>query len=150
VSDQIPAFDPEQISPEQFAQLIAGASDEQIEQGIRTVGTERSLERIFQGFPERFQPDKAEGVEADVQWVVTDEGQEFPHVIAIKGGECTTRLGRADAPKVTLTVPLVPFTKLVTGQANGMQMFMTGRLKVSGDLMFAPRIMNFFRPPSAG
>src|SRR5437773_11872546 len=140
------SFDPDHISPEEFAALIAGANDQQIEEGIRTVGTERSLERNFHGFPERFRADQAKGVDADVQWVVTDEGEEHPFVIAIHDGSCTARSGRADAPKVTMTVGLVPFAKLVTGQANGMQMFMTGRLKVTGDLMFAPRIMGFFDP----
>src|SRR5207248_3617898 len=69
VSEQPVDFDPAEISPEQFAALVAKTSDKQIEQGIRTVGTERSLERIFQGFPERLQPSKAQGVDADVQWV---------------------------------------------------------------------------------
>jgi len=150
VTGQAASFDPLEMTPEQFASLVAGASDEQIEEGIRTVGTEQSLERIFEGFPPRFQPDKTQGVTADIQWVVTDQGQEHPHVVSIADGACTTRPGRSDSPKVTLTVALVPFAKLVTGQANGMQMFMTGRLKVSGDLMFAPRIMGFFEPPRPG
>jgi putative sterol carrier protein len=150
MSDSAADFDPTEMTPEQFAQLVAGATDDQIEEGIRTVGTERALERIFANFPDRFQPQKAEGVEADIQWIVTDQGEEHPFFISIKDGSCTSGPGSADAPKVTLTVGLVPFAKLVTGQANGMQLFMTGKLKVAGDLMFSPRIMTFFDPPKAG
>lgn len=150
MSDSAPEFDPTEMTPEQFAQLVAGATDDQIAEGIRTVGTERALERIFANFPGRFQPEKAQGVEAVIQWIVTDQGEEHPFFISIKGGSATSGSGRADAPKVTLTVGLVPFAKLVTGQANGMQMFLTGKLKVVGDLMFAPRIMTFFEPPKAG
>ncbi|HEX9313023.1 MAG TPA: SCP2 sterol-binding domain-containing protein [Actinomycetota bacterium] len=149
MSEEAAALDPQDITPEQFAQMVAGASDDQIEEAIRTVGTERTLDRIFQGFEERFQPDKAQGVEADIQFVVTNQGAEHPYAVSIKDGTCTATRGSADSPKVTLTLGLVPFARMVTGQANGMQLFMTGKLKVSGDLMFAPRIMNFFEPPKA-
>ena len=43
----------------------------------------------------------------------------------------------------------VPFLKLVTGQESGPTMFMTGKLKIEGDLMFASRMTSFFRIPSA-
>jgi putative sterol carrier protein len=39
--------------------------------------------------------------------------------------------------------------KLVTNNAQGVQLFMTGKLKVGGDLMFSQRIMTFFQPPKA-
>jgi putative sterol carrier protein len=149
MSDQQPTLDPSEISAEQFAQLVAGATDDQIEDSIHMVGTERTLDCIFEGFEERFQPDKAEGVDADIQFVVTDRGAEYPYRVSIRHGASSARRGPADSPKVTLTTALVPFTKLVTGQAGGMQLFMTERLKVSGDLMFAPRIMGFFDPPKA-
>jgi putative sterol carrier protein len=50
---------------------------------------------------------------------------------------------------VKLTSGLVPFIKLVTGEAQGPQLFMAGKLKVSGDLMFSTRIMSFFDQPNA-
>ena len=148
MSEEAGAIDPQDISPEQFAQMVAGASDDQIAEAIRTIGTERTLDRIFQGFEERFQPDKAQGVDADIQFVVTDQDAEHPYKVSIKDGACTAARGSTDSP-VTLTLGLVPFARMVTGQANGMQLFMTGKLKVSGDLMFAPGIMNFFEPPKA-
>jgi putative sterol carrier protein len=50
---------------------------------------------------------------------------------------------------VKLTADLVPFVKLVTGEAQGPALFMSGKLKVSGDLMFSTRIMTFFDQPKA-
>ena len=149
MEDPLAGIDPGQISAERFAQMVAGATDESIEQAVRAVGVERTLDRIFQGFEERFQPDKAQGVDAEMQFVVTDEGGEHPYTVTVRDGSCSTSRGAAGSPKVALTTGLVPFVKLVTGQANGMQLFMTGRLKVAGDLMFAPRIMTFFEPPKA-
>ena len=54
-----------------------------------------------------------------------------------------------DSPKLTVTADPVPFLKLVTGQESGPTMFMKGKLKIEGDLMFATRLTSFFRIPSA-
>ena len=142
-------FSPDQVTAEEFAGLVANASDEQIEEVIRGVGTKETLNRIFDNFPERFVPEKAQGVDAEIQFVVTDQGEEFPHLVTVRDGACTTEEKRADDPKVTLTTDLVSFARLITGQAQGVQLFMTGKLKVSGDLMFSQRIMTFFEPAKA-
>src|SRR5207249_10361641 len=68
------AADLSQISPEDFAKLIAAATDDQIETTMRQVGIDTVLERIFEGMKERFRPDKAADVNAEVQFVVTDAG----------------------------------------------------------------------------
>jgi putative sterol carrier protein len=144
-----PAIDPAQISPEQFAGLVASADDEQIAQVVRATGTEAVLDRIFEGMEQRFLPETAQGVDAIVQFVVTDEDAEHPYAVKISNGTCTVDRGRADSPKVTITTDIVSFSKLVAGQAQGPQLFMAGKLKVSGDLMFSARIMNFFDRPKA-
>ena len=41
------------------------------------------------------------------------------------------------------------FPKLVTGQQSGPVLFMTGKLKLEGDVMFASRMTSFFRIPKA-
>ena len=43
-------IDPSQIGPQEFAQLVKTASDDQIETVIHGVGTEATLTRIFKGF----------------------------------------------------------------------------------------------------
>ena len=147
MSDQ--EFSIDQITPEQFTELVANATDEQIEEAIHAVGTKETLARVFDNFPERFQPAKAQGVDADIQFVVTDQGEEFPYVVSVRNGACTVQEGPTADPKVTLTTDLLSFVKLITGQAQGVQLFMTGKLKVSGDLMFSQRIMTFFEPAKA-
>ncbi len=142
-------MDPAQIGPEEFAQLVKTAPDDQIEEVIHSVGTEKTLTRIFEGFEERFVPAKAEGVSADILFVIKDDKEEHPYVVSIKDGTCTTRREQISDPKTTLSLKLLPFVKLVTGQADGMKLFMTRKLKISGDLMFAQRVMTFFDRPSA-
>jgi putative sterol carrier protein len=136
-----------EITPELFAELVRNASDSELEGGIRSAGIETVLDRIFEGMQQRFLPDKAEGLDVEVQWVVTDQGNEYPYRVSIKGGSCTAERGRTDAPKVSFTLGLVPFLRLIAGQENGVQLFMKGALKVAGDLLFSQRVQTFFATP---
>jgi putative sterol carrier protein len=38
--------------------------------------------------------------------------------------------------------------RLVTANASGPMLFMTGKLKIQGDMLFAPQIMGLFSVPS--
>jgi putative sterol carrier protein len=48
---------------------------------------------------------------------------------------------------VTLSLRELDFLKVVTGNANPVQMFITRRLRVRGDLMLASRMQRFFEIP---
>lgn len=135
------------MTPEQFTEMIRGASDADIETGIRTAGTEAVLDRVFQGMQERFLAEKAKGVTADIQWVVTDQDNEHPYTLKVSDGTATVEKSKAASPRVTLTAALVPFLRLISGQENGVQLFMSGRLKVAGDLMFSQQVQTFFAVP---
>ena len=132
------------LSEEQISEALKAATDEQVLEGFRAVGVKDALDRTFNTMQEHFLPDKAEGISADVQWVVTDQGQEYPYVASIADGKCTITADKAASPRVSLTMDLVTFVRLIMGQAQGPQLFMTGKLKVAGDLMFAQRVSGFF------
>jgi putative sterol carrier protein len=132
------------VAPEQIAELLKGATDEQVLEGFRMVGVKDALDRTFQTMQEHFIPEKAQGVSAEVQWVVTDQGEEFPYLASIADGKCTITSARGTSPRVSLTADLVTFIRLIMGQAQGPQLFMAGKLKVAGDLMFAQRVSDFF------
>ena len=139
--------DPQKVSPEEFAQLVKGSSDEDITATVHQAGTADVLDRIFEGMQQRFVAAKASDVDADIVFEIADEGDTHPYVVAIHDGTCKTQRGTVENPKVKLSSGLVPFIKLVTGEAQGPQLFMSGKLKVSGDLMFSTRIMSFFDQP---
>lgn len=143
------AIDPNEISAEEFAGLVANSPDEQVETLIRATGTKKVLDRIFHVMQERFLPDKAHGVDLKIQFFVKDQDEEFAYAVTIENDRCAITAGAAEDPRVTLTAGLVPFIKLVSGQADGVQLFFKGALKVSGDIMFAQRIMSFFDRPKA-
>ena len=142
-------FDLNEITPEAFAQLVGVASDDQILEAMRGVGLETALDRIFEGMRERFAPDKAKGVNDVIQWVVNDQGQEHAYNVSIHDGVCDMAKGRAGKSTVTLTTDLLSFVKLISGHAHGPQLFMGGKLQISGNLMFATRVETFFDRPQA-
>lgn len=137
------------VTPEEFAQLVAGADDDQIVAAFHAVGTDQVLDRVFEGMEERFVPEKAQGVDAQIQWIVTDDRTEHTYLTTISDGKCTVSKEPAEQPKVALRTDVVSFAKLITAQAQGPQLFMSGKLKVSGDIMFSQRITGFFATPSA-
>ena len=65
-------------------------------------------------------------------------------------GACSVEKDGEHAPRVTFKLKPVDFLKLVTGNAAGPMMFMTGKLKIDGDLMFAAGVQSLFRIPGAG
>jgi len=132
------------VAPEQIAELLKAATDDQVLEGFRAVGVKDALDRTFQTMQEHFIPEKAQGVSADVQWNITDQGEEFPYNASIADGKCTITSGKGTSPRVSLTADLVTFIRLIMGQAQGPQLFMAGKLKVAGDLMFAQRVSDFF------
>ena len=131
---------------DELAQLAEG-SDDEIAEKIRAAGTQEVLDSVFQNMPQRFKPEAASGVDAVIQWVVSDGGEEHPYAVTIGDGTCTAERTRAESPRVTLSTDAASFAKLMTGKALGPQLYMGGKLKIQGDLMLAQRMNAFFTPP---
>ena len=140
-------FDPDTISAEDFSRLVGSMEEQQLADVIHGIGTRRVLDRVFAQFTARFRPEHATGVDAQSQFVIRDGTDEHPYLVAIRGGQCEVRPERSAEPRVTLVSELLPFVKLVTGHAEGANLFMTGRLRVAGDLVFALRLLSFFDRP---
>jgi putative sterol carrier protein len=140
-------FDPATVGAEDFARLVASLEETQLVATLRGVGTARVLERVFVQMCERFRPEHAAGVDATAQFLIRDGDEEHPWAVAIREGRCAARGERAAGPRVTLVADLASFVKLVTGNAEGATLFMTGRLRVAGDLVFSLRLLSFFDRP---
>jgi putative sterol carrier protein len=141
------SFDPTTISAEQFAALVGSMGDQPLLDAVHAIGTSRVLDRVFDQMRARFRPEHAAGVDAESQFLIRDGQDESPYVVAIRGGQCAVRAERAASPRVTLVADLLSFLKLVTGNAEGANLFMTGKLRVAGDLVFALRLLSFFDRP---
>ncbi|MBW3665458.1 MAG: hypothetical protein KY469_20375 [Actinobacteria bacterium] len=86
--DDLSDMDVGEVTPEQFAELVAVAEDEQIAETFDQLGARRVLDRVFEGMQQRFRPDRAEGLEADIQWIIVHQGDEHPYLVSIRDGTC--------------------------------------------------------------
>jgi multimeric flavodoxin WrbA len=64
--------------------------------------------------------------------------------LAIEDGKIRTSSGKAENPDVTIRTPFEIWMDILTGKADGQQMFMEGRYKVEGDVSLLMRMREFF------
>jgi putative sterol carrier protein len=139
-----------QLSAEDFAALVAQASDEQLAQIMEGPQREVALREIFARVAEHFDPARAKGDSVvHFQIVGRPDGGSDDFQVVVRDGRCEVSEDLSEEPRVTLKVEPVPFLKLISGQASGPELFMSGKLKIEGDLMFAPQIASMFRIPTA-
>lgn len=139
------------VDPAQFARVVADTPDHELEQGMLSENRGAVLDEIFKRMEEHFDPERAGDVEAIVDWKILDRpGGGYDHYrVEIARGACRIHKdppGEGE-PRVTFRIAPVHFLKLVTGNASGPQMFITGRLKIEGDLLLAARVQGFFAIP---
>ena len=131
-------------SREELAQMIEGKSDEEISAGVAERGTDKLLGQIFEFMATQFQPDRAAGQSAVIGWDITAPDGTHSYQLKVADGTCATQQGTPEEARVTLGMALPDFLRFVTGQLDGMQAFMTGKLKLSGDMMFAQSMQAWF------
>ena len=141
--------DDRQARQKELAASIEGRSDEEIEKGIEAQGTETVLDQIFAGMAEAFLPAKASGQSAVIQYDVKAGGKAHSYQLKVADGTCQVAKGAGGPARVTLALSLADFMRLVSGKLNGMQAFMSGKLKLQGDMMFAQTMQGWFQPPTA-
>ena len=91
-----------------------------------------------------FVPEKAAGVDATIQLKLTGE-QAADWYIVVKDSKCTASQGTAPSAKLTVTVDSGNFIKIFTGQLDGMQAYMQGKLRIAGDMNLAMKLLGMFK-----
>ena len=105
---------------------------------------EYTVEQLILNHEKAFQPDKAAGVNAVVQYHLTgEEGGDW--IIDIANGACKVTRGVATAPKMTMTADAREFADILLGRMDGMMAFMQGKLQLAGDLNLAMKLTGFFK-----
>ena len=103
-----------------------------------------TVEQLMEKMPGAFIPEKAQGVDAVIQFRFT--GAEAGDWNAtIKNGKVDVARGTHPSPKMTLTADSSDYIKIITGELDGMQAFMQGKIKLAGDLNLAMKLMQMFK-----
>jgi putative sterol carrier protein len=139
---QAPAGAP--ASAEDLAAMLDGRSDDEVTAFVKAAGYDTVLGQIFSEMQARFLPEKAAGRTAVIQYDInTPDGAESYQAV-IADGACQTRKGGDGEPSVTLVLSLPDFLRLISGKLNGVQAFMSGKLKIRGDMMLAQTMQGWF------
>lgn len=143
-----------QFKPEQFAGLIATASDEQLSEVIHGPLRKQVLDEIFGRMADHVEPAQVGNLDAVVHFKILDPPKEQGgggdhYEVIFADGACRATDSPEREPGVTIKVGGVHFLKLAANKASGPVLFMTGKLKLEGDVMLASRLTSFFRIPSA-
>jgi putative sterol carrier protein len=157
MSDESPStngaqsIDPREIDAAELAQNMSQATDEQLAELMSGPMREQILDEIFRRMEEHFRPDAARDTQAVIWWRIDGRGDggQDEYETVITGGTCTVNRGlQSESSRVTFTIGGADFLRLVTGNAAGPTLFMSGRLKIEGDMMFAASAASLFTIPT--
>ena len=127
-----------------LAAVLEGRSDEEIESFIKGQGYDAVLGQIFSEMQGRFLPEKTGGRSAVIQYDITTADATETYQVVVADATCKTGKGSGEEPTVTLVLSLPNFLRLISGKLNGVQAFMSGKLKIRGDMMLAQSMQGWF------
>ncbi|MFI9008534.1 SCP2 sterol-binding domain-containing protein [Actinosynnema sp. NPDC053489] len=139
------------MDAQNFARIISRASKDQVEAVTARPGLrERVLDEVFRRMEVHFRSERAGATRAVVHFRLTGgfDGDDLYEVV-IEDAACAIGKGATRDPRAVVTLGPVEFLKLATGNASAPVLFMTGKLKVKGDLGFAAGFMTLFDIPKA-
>jgi len=102
-----------------------------------------TVKETFEAMAGRFRSDKASGTTAVIQYDVSGDGGGTWHAV-IKDGACMVNSGSAPNPNLTLSIAGQDWLDMLSGKQSGQMLFMSGKLKVKGDMGLAMKLGSMF------
>ncbi len=102
-----------------------------------------SCKQAFEMMPSRFNKDAAKGLNAIYQFDLSgDAGGKWQ--VIIKDQSIEVKEGQHPSPNVTLSMAAQDYLDMLAGKLNGQMAFMSGRLRIAGDLGLALKMQGLF------
>jgi len=100
-------------------------------------------QEVFDGMRQSFRADKAKGVHARYQWILSGpNGGEW--WIEVNDGKFKMGKGKIEKPDVTFVASDKTWVALSNGTLSGTWAYLTGRLKIRGDQNVARKLGEMF------
>ena len=106
--------------------------------------TATALKEIFDAMPSRLNADAAADLDTVIQYDLSGESGGQYHCV-IKNNACTVSEGTHDNPSMTLSMEASDFVDMTQGKLDGMTAFMSGKLKIGGDMGLAMKLQALFQ-----
>ena len=108
--------------------------------------TAAAVKEIFSQMSANLNPDAAKGMNSVIQFNLSGDGGGNYNVV-IKDGTATVNEGTHASPNMTMTMAAQDYVDMITGKLNGQMAFMSGKLKISGDMGLAMKMQTLFKRP---
>jgi putative sterol carrier protein len=95
-----------------------------------------TAKQLLRMMPDALDLQAAAGIDAVIQYEISE-----PTYQVLEGGRLTVHEGRAEDPDLTVAVSDENLVRLFRGELNPMTAFMTGKLKVRGDMGLAQNLV---------
>ena len=104
---------------------------------------ETTVSGFFEGLEGKLnaKPEKLAGLQCAYRFDVGEDSWS----VAFKDGRAVVAKGPAPSADCTIRIAPADFLDLVAGKLNGQMAFLTGKLKVAGDMGLALRLGEFFK-----
>ena len=99
-----------------------------------------SVQEFFEGLPTRVTPERIEGMTNTYVFDIEGAGV---WTVAIADGAVTVTEGAGDAD-CTFSTSEENFEKIISGEQNATTAYMTGKLKIKGDMGAAMKLQKIF------
>ncbi len=101
------------------------------------------IQKIIQKMPDVFLPEKATNLDTTIQLELTGEGGG-DWTIKIANNTVKVNPGRSIAPNLVLTMAASDYVAISYGEANPVNLFMAGKIKLQGDMTLAMKFPEMF------
>jgi putative sterol carrier protein len=105
--------------------------------------TAQEVSQIFPIMAQRLIPEKAQGVNASIQFNLSGDNGGL-YWLKIADGKAEAGEGAVDNPKMTLKASADDYFAVANGTLNPTQAVFTGKLKIEGDMSLAMKMTTMF------
>lgn len=100
---------------------------------------------LFGLMDQHFNAEAASGINAVFQYEFSDDDNYY---VVIEDGTKDIQQGDHDSPTVTISTDIGTLVGTSNGSINGMQAFMSGKLKATGNVILAQKMQALFPIPA--
>jgi putative sterol carrier protein len=124
---------------------ISGRTDDEIVALVHEApgGIEAVLDQTVAGMTDAFDADAAQ--DCVIGYEIASDDTTYPCRIEVQGRQVKAERRHPSDARVVLQLSLPEYLRLITGLLDGTEAFMSGRMKIRGDVTFAPQIGRMFR-----
>jgi putative sterol carrier protein len=106
------------------------------------IGTQ--VKEIFNAMPSQLNVDAAKGMSSVIQFKLSGDGGG-DYYVEIKDGAAKVSEGTHASPNMTMSMAASDYVDMISGKLNGQMAFMSGKLKIAGDMGLAMKMQTLFR-----